>query len=59
MESVVNRTFSAVLKVDLGRADCELLLTAIDLVPPLSTLQDAPEGGLWRQGIDAAKLWFE
>lgn len=26
---------------------------------PLITLQDAPEGGLWQQGMDAAKLWFE
>jgi D-alanyl-D-alanine carboxypeptidase (penicillin-binding protein 5/6) len=26
---------------------------------PLVSLQDAPEGGLWRQGVDAAKLWFE
>lgn len=26
---------------------------------PLITLQDAPEGSLWQQGVDAAKLWFE
>lgn len=26
---------------------------------PLTALQDAPEGGLWRQAVDAAKLWWE
>jgi D-alanyl-D-alanine carboxypeptidase (penicillin-binding protein 5/6) len=26
---------------------------------PLAALQDAPEGGLWRQAMDAARLWFE
>jgi len=26
---------------------------------PLTTLQDAPEGGLWRRAVDSAKLWFE
>jgi D-alanyl-D-alanine carboxypeptidase (penicillin-binding protein 5/6) len=43
---------------EVGRLVVELGGETVTEVP-LVTLQDAPEGGLWRRGVDTAKLWFE